>query len=91
MDNEDVLATLSDNFVLLPLSDFTSILKPADLQGGKHEQVSDRLKTEKKTFHSQFIKTNRQSRCAHLDVLSGYFTFKPGRFLLFDFDIMEWL
>lgn len=31
VDDEDVLSALSDNFVLLPLSDFTSILKPADL------------------------------------------------------------
>lgn len=31
VDDEDVLATLSNNFILLPLSNFTSILKPADL------------------------------------------------------------
>lgn len=28
-------------------------------------------------------------QCAHLDVLSGDFTFKLGRFLLHDLDIMQ--
>lgn len=46
VDDEDVLATLCDNFVLLPLSDFTSILKPADLRERQHQEISDSVKTE---------------------------------------------
>lgn len=46
VDDEDVLATLSDNFVLLPLSDFTSILKPADLRESQHQEISDSVQTE---------------------------------------------
>lgn len=32
VDKEDVLSALDDNFVLLPLSDFTSLFEPADLR-----------------------------------------------------------
>lgn len=44
MDDEDVLATLSDDFVFLPLSDFTSILKPADLSESRDEEISASVK-----------------------------------------------
>lgn len=42
VDDEDVLATLCDNFVLLSLSDFTSVLEPADLRGSREEEVSEK-------------------------------------------------
>lgn len=45
VDDEDVLAALGDNFVLLPLSDFTSILKPADLQDSQAQELSHDVKT----------------------------------------------
>lgn len=35
VDDEDMLATFGDNFVLLPLSDFTSIFKPAYLRDSR--------------------------------------------------------
>lgn len=84
VDDEDVLATLSDDFVFLPLSDFTSILKPADLQESRDEEISASVK-----LYWWFFWTDRQSGRPHFDVLSGDFTFKPGRFLLSDLHITE--
>lgn len=37
VDNEDVLATLGDNFILLAFPDFTTVFEPADLW--KHTQM----------------------------------------------------
>lgn len=73
VDDEDVLATLSDDFVFLPLSDFTSILKPADLQESGDEEISASVKLYWWAFW-----TDRQSGGPHFDVLPGDFAFKPG-------------
>lgn len=39
VDDEDVLASLSDDLIFLPLPDFTSIFKPADLQDVEEEEL----------------------------------------------------
>lgn len=65
VDDEDVLPALSDNFILLPLSDFTSVLKPADLRDSKWEEISERLKNNSEcSLYSEFIQTNRQKLCS---------------------------
>lgn len=39
VDDEDVLASLSDDLIFLSLPDFTSIFKPADLQDVEEEEL----------------------------------------------------
>lgn len=46
-------------------------------------------KTTQNVPFIQSLSRQTDRNCAHFDVLSGDFTFKPGRFLLFDLDIME--
>lgn len=85
VDDEDVLATLSNNLVLFTLSDFTSVLEPADLRAGQEEDASEMGSCDSPAS------CGRTDGAAHLDVPSGDFTFKPGGFLLSDLDIVEWL
>lgn len=89
VDDEDVLATLCDNFVFLSLSDFISVLKPADLWDVKEEVIERKIAPEK-TWNLTFTVSSSDKRvCSHFDVFSGHFTFKPGRFLLYNLDVVE--
>lgn len=46
--------------------------------------------SERKDLKSLSESSSGENRgVSHLDVLSGDFTFKPGRFLLYNLDIME--
>lgn len=45
VNEEDVLAALGNNFIFLPLSDFTSIFKPVNLKDEK-EEAFERLQRE---------------------------------------------